>query len=333
LASNCVLRDNVARAGGGAYRGTLVGCLLVNNLASDQGGGAWGGTLNGCTLADNWSGSSGGGVASGVLNNCLLTDNRTTVAGAGAEGGVLRNCTLVGNSSFGTGGGVVQGRLANCIVYGNRGMQGLGNYTESTLDYCCTTPLPTNGAGNINADPRFADLMAGDFRLSSSSPCLNAGDSAYVTNRTDLEGNSRIVGGTVDLGACEYQGPGSAISCAWLQQYGLPTDGSTDDVDLDGDGRTTCAEWRCQTDPTDARSVLQFLAPVADGTNLTLSWQSVAGVTYALERSTNLGKAPCFGYSMIVTTRTGQGGTATYTITNAIAAGTGFYRVGVWPRP
>ncbi len=45
----------------------------------------------------------------------------------------------------------------------------------------------------------------GDLRLQSNSPCINAGNNAYVSNTIDLDGNPRIVSGTVDIGAYEYQ--------------------------------------------------------------------------------------------------------------------------------
>ena len=105
------------------------------------------------------------------------------------------------------------------------------------------------------------DYAGGNLRLQSNSPCINAGHNAYAPGPTDLDGLPRIVSGTVDIGAYEFQGPGSVISYAWLQQYGLPTDGSADATDPDADGLNTWQEWRCQTDPTNALSVV---AP-ADG--------------------------------------------------------------------
>jgi hypothetical protein len=39
--------------------------------------------------------------------------------------------------------------------------------------------------------------------LQANSPCINAGNNGYVVSATDLDGNPRIVGGTVDVGAYE----------------------------------------------------------------------------------------------------------------------------------
>jgi len=148
-----------------------------------------------------------------------------------------------------------------------------------------------------------------------------------VGSLTDIDGRPRVVSGTADIGAYEFQGPGSVISYAWLQQYGLSTDGSADATDPDADGLNTWQEWRWLTDPTNALSVLRLLSASPSGTNVTVSWQSVAGVSYFLERSTDLSATPRF--SLLATNLIDQGGTMIYTDTNAAAAPRFFYRVGV----
>ena len=93
------------------------------------------------------------------------------------------------------------------------------NYNGSTLNYCCTTPLPSEGDGNISDEPLFVDLAGGNLRLQTNSPCIDAGDNIYVVGDTDLDGNTRIVSGTVDMGAYEFHvsalspfQPGSSIT-------------------------------------------------------------------------------------------------------------------------
>jgi hypothetical protein len=344
LGGPCCGLHMISAFAGGVYGGTLNKCILNDNQAENYES-PWVCDYSTCTLisalgqTDRYPGS-GGGAGNATLNNCLLTGNRAGY-GAGASSCALNSCTLIGNAAyayttydvegtnimdFGSGGGADNSILNNCIVYSNTAPEA-PNYDSCTLNYCCTTPQPTNGVGNITNAPLFADEANGNLRLQSNSPCINAGNNAYAVGAIDLDGNPRIKGGTVDIGAYEFQSPSSIISYAWLQHYGLPTDGTADYGDPDRDGMNNWQEWRCGTDPTNALSALRLLSPLAGATNVTVAWQSVVGKNYFLERATNL-SAPA-AFTSLATNIPGQAGTSTYIDTNSTRAGPFFYRVGV----
>jgi hypothetical protein len=250
VVTNCTLTGNLVMSlglpprGGGAYGGTLYNCTLTGNSSYWSGGGASQCALYNCTLAGNSAGYRGGGGASQcTLYNCILNGNWAHQSGGGACGSTLYNCTLTGNSAIaseyggGFSGGASGSTLYNCTVTGNDG-GGVGydnwatgstvfnsivyynfggNYAEgTTLNYCCTTPLPTNGVGNISGSPLFVDWDAGDFRLREESPCIDAGTNLLVLNvgytfePTDMLGNTRFIDGDFDgtvawdMGAYEF---------------------------------------------------------------------------------------------------------------------------------
>jgi hypothetical protein len=173
------------------------------------------------------------------------------------------------------------------------------------------------------------DYAGGNLRLQSNSPCINAGDNAYATSTTDLGGNPRIVGGTVDIGAYEYQTPLSMISYAWLQQYGLPINTNTDTADLDGTGMDVYQDWIAGLNPTNALSVLRMTSVTKTNNppGFVVTWESVNTRTYYVQGSTNLAAQPAF--ITIQSNIVGQAGTTSYTDTTATNPGPYFYRVGV----
>ncbi len=290
--NNCTLNGNTtAWEGGGAYGGMLSNCTLNGNWAAWEGAGAYGSTLNNCKLNSNSAAWDGGGAYASTLNNCTLNGNSAAWEGGGAAGCTLNNCTLGGNSAAISGGGVLSSTLNNCVVYFNTCADGANYDSSSALNYCCTTPLPTNGIGNITYVPLFVDTNGwANLRPQSTSPCINAGTNALAPTGPDLDGNPRIKGGIVDIGAYEYQTPVSRISYAWLYQYGLPINADTDTADPDGDGVDNYHEWLAGTDPTNRFSSPAQLMIVPSGVPpgvIVLSWSTNA-VGFTLQSTTNL---------------------------------------------
>jgi len=346
VVSNCVITRNRATGfrlnagfGGGAYGGTLNNCILSYNNASVQsgftagdilayGGGAYGSTLNNCTLTSNsvscfntgggyYAFGYGGGGCQCLLNNCTLTGNWAIFAAG--YGGLM------------SGGGVYGSTLNNCILMGNSvrdfsgGGSGLGgwNYAGGMLTYCCTTPDP-GGIGNITNAPLFVDEAGGDLRLQSNSPCINAGNNSSATNATDLDGNPRIAGGTVDIGAYEFQSPVPTISYAWLQQFNLPISPETDTADPDADGVSNYHEWLAGTNPTNAFSSPAQLTILPSGvppSGIILIWSTNA-VGFTLQSTTNLASPVWSTNSPAPVVIAGQN-----TVTNPISGPEQFYRL------
>jgi hypothetical protein len=187
----------------------------------------------------------------------------------------------------------------------------------------------TNGPGWFTNEPLFLDIGAGDFHLQTNSPCINSGNNACASGTNDLDGNPRIVGGTVDIGAYEYQTPVSAISYAWLQQYGLPIVAGIDSTDSDGTGMNNWQKWIAGLNPTNpaSRLVMTSTAGTNAATGITVSWQSVNTRTYYLLRGCDLTAQQPF--TTIQSNIVGQAGTTSYQDITATNSGPYFYRVGV----
>jgi hypothetical protein len=139
-------------------RAEVKSCLIAGNRAWASGG---------ATLVD-------GAGSTILLDRCTITNNTATSWAFGYQGGV----------SMANGGGV---DLINCIVWGNAGYQirAFGSpYNAGTFanaSYCCVQSGFV-GTGNIASDPTFVSAATGDYRLQSSSPCINAGDPASTTD-------------------------------------------------------------------------------------------------------------------------------------------------------
>jgi hypothetical protein len=100
-------------------------------------------------------------------------------------------------------------------------------------------PLPAYTNGNTSAYPRFRNIDTGDYSLLSHSPCINKGSNGLAPSGTDLNGDARLQGATVDMGAFEHN-PALIDNIGfeqWLQRHGLPLDSAAQfGLDQDHDG-------------------------------------------------------------------------------------------------
>jgi len=207
-----------------------------NTAAGDgsQGGGVWcdaGAVVESCLVTRN-SADAGGGIytaeGGSTLVNSALTANSATMDGGGvclpavpANGIYVDSCTISGNSSGGDAGGIYgfNATIRNSILTQNNGTPNRNFPTFGGLHptYCMLLPL-LEGNGNQSGDPQFLAATYGDFRLTAESPCSDAGTNlTWMLANDDLEGKTRIVGGTVDMGAHELRPLTCGLWCDRLQ--------------------------------------------------------------------------------------------------------------------
>jgi hypothetical protein len=325
MLNNCALIDNAASSdGGGALRSRLRNCTLTRNSAGNMGGGAGWCTLDNCMLAGN-SATYGGGAYSSTLNNCSLAGNRA-YWGGGVAFGTNNNCTLISNTATNTGGGAYAGTLNNCILYYNTSTNCPNSDPTAMLNYCCTTPMPSTGVGNITNEPAFVDLTGGELRLQSNSPCRNAGTNATAQGPADLDGRPRIAEAAVDMGAYEFQPDASGVFIAWLQRFGLPTDGSADLADADGDHLNNWQEWVADINPTNALSFFRLAIGTTNASSAVIACASSSARLYTLLRCTDIANpnwVPVLGQSDI------PGTSGPLALIDPDPPPTAFYRVSV----
>jgi hypothetical protein len=125
--------------------------------------------------------------------------------------------------------------LSRCCVYGNTAFNVRFESSPSGQ------PNPSGTADYISADPLFADVAAGNWRLTNVSPCVNAGSNEFVAEgATDADGLTRIVpvGGTVDMGAYELRPEPVALRQTVTTDEDTPATITLDAWDADGDPLT-----------------------------------------------------------------------------------------------
>jgi hypothetical protein len=292
--ANCTFRRNTSWYGGGVDIGDTNGlALLTDSMFSSnsvvyRGGGAFlqraDLKMTNCIFSGNSADFDGGAVcntSSSNWNGEVFVDN----------------CTITGNRTGGMCGGIINlltsgsATITNCILWGNSDDGGIdesaqvyNNNFSTHINYCSVQGWTggLGGVGNIDADPCFVvsgywdpngtpenindDFWVdGDYHLQIDSPCIDSGDPNYAAgpNETDLDGESRISGQRVDMGAYEYQfntlpvasaGP-NQVAYAWIDGIADVTLDANGSYDADGDELTYLWRWTIDGNTYEANGV------------------------------------------------------------------------------
>lgn len=205
LIQRCIVRGNDAALGGGiyCYQGwpDVQNCEISGNHAGTGGGVYWndsGVSLANCTVAGN-SAQVGAGVC-GLSEIYMDRSSFTNSILWGNVGGDGRQVALT-VSPYTMAGDTLA--VAYSLVQG--GQAGIVAPAGWTLEW---------DSGNLDTDPFFVlangpdgqweTWQDNDYHIDPGSPCADAGDPAgdYV-NQTDADGQPRVRGAGVDLGAYE----------------------------------------------------------------------------------------------------------------------------------
>lgn len=176
---------------------------------------------------------SGGGVYNYLYSDAILTNavfaNNTALTGPGGgmsnvlSTATITNATFGENSASNSSGGALYNaasnhEITNTVLWGNSAPTGPQIQNQSStpvISYSLIEAsggsgagwdpaLGTDGGNNLDADPLFVDAPGNNLRLQTGSPAVDTGDnSAPNLPATDLDGNARVIGAAVDMGAYE----------------------------------------------------------------------------------------------------------------------------------
>jgi hypothetical protein len=176
-------------------------------------------SITNSVIYHNYNKGSGAGILIAypdvlVINNTTVVQNLSTT-GSGAAG-----VSLTGSGIFVIGNSIV----TNNILRGNEDSPHANLYSDGLTEaYSGNNIIAGSGGslswqlndfkddgGNLDLDPQFVDINAGDFSLTECSRAINAGDTQFYppwndVPGTDIVNKSRIFNGRIDIGAFEFQ--------------------------------------------------------------------------------------------------------------------------------
>jgi hypothetical protein len=135
---------------------------------------------------------------------------------------------------------------------------------------------------SLSIDPQFKNAQSGDYHLSSDSPCRDVGDClATSADSLDIDGQPRIVGAAVDMGADEFAAAAPEIEVEQPAGTGLVDGTSTIDFGNVAVGSNTSLVFTITNRGAIDLSGLDIMIDGADAAMFTVTANPVAPVSGA----------------------------------------------------
>jgi hypothetical protein len=226
--SNAQLLNNTINGNSAGYGGAIAfdgatnvfvedNKILNNSAAGGQGGGFW--IVNESdeiiiqNLFANNIAPSGSQIYSSIpqsqkgfalINNTIVSVPNGNADAAVIADGFNTNVLIENNIIYAVGDNAAL--LCNPIYQGGPPIVEFNDAFNPSTSYGDSCLGFSGSNGNISANPKLVNVTKGNYQLKATSPAINAGsNSAPDLPTKDLAGHPRIVGGTIDMGAYEFQ--------------------------------------------------------------------------------------------------------------------------------
>lgn len=121
----------------------------------------------------------------------------------------IRNCTMTNNTGMQPYyvGSKSVANIYNTVVAGHTAVEYIVSGGVLNIDHVMSSTRNNNATfADITYNSSLPLFESDGYTPAANSQVINAGKSSLVTSETDFNGNARIHGSAVDLGAVEYQG-------------------------------------------------------------------------------------------------------------------------------